>query len=462
MHSADADDPIQPPAINVRTIYRQHISDCFVAPAAIAGNGKHLSAQRHDEWMDKLSPALQRLQDAYRDASMPILRIAEHTEDVIEAQETYEKLAKGARTIVFFGTGGSALGGQTLAQIAGWGIPGFAMPGQSRRPRTRFYDNLDAGTLEAMLASLDLATTRFVVISKSGGTAETLTQFITTLQAVQAQGLSARIPELFLGLSEPPVTNQANGLRAVCRRFNIPVLDHHPGIGGRYSALTNVGLLPAIARGLDAHEIRAGARAVIDEMMSCNTAHDFPPAQGAAVAIALEKDAGIGIQVMMPYADQLAVFAQWYVQLWAESLGKREAGSTPIATLGPLGQHSQLQLFMDGPRDHLVTIMSVCHGKKGPRIDAELATLAGVDYLGDHFVGDLVAVQAMGVQQALIAAGRPVRSFILTKLDERTIGALMMHFMLETILAGDLLGVDPFDQPAVEEAKIIARAQLGG
>jgi glucose-6-phosphate isomerase len=163
---------------------------------------------------------------------------------------------------------------------------------------------------------------------------------------------------------------------------------------------------------------------------------------------------------MMPYSDRLGRFSAWFAQLWAESLGKGGQGTAPVACLGPVDQHSQLQLFMDGPHEHLITVVRAPVAGTGPRINAELATGAGLDYLAGRTAGDLVAAQAQALPQALAKAGRPVRTFDLARLDERTLGALMMHMMLETILAADLMGVDPFNQPAVELAKTITRERV--
>lgn len=411
-------------------------------------------------WLDKLAPALAALQDDYRTGRLPHLRIAEATADVTEAQAALAKLSQGADTIVFFGIGGSSLGGQTLAQLGGWHIPGMADAAQRRRPRTRFYDNLDAITLQSALDTFDLAATRFVVTSKSGGTPETLVQALAALGAAKAAGLEKRIPELLLGITEPAVPGRPNGLRTLFEMHGIPILDHHPGIGGRYSVFTNVGLLPAMARGLDAGAVRAGAREVVDALMAAKRPHDLPAAQGAAVAVGLARDRGIKAQVVMPYADRLGRLGHWFAQLWAESLGKNGQGTAPIACLGPVDQHSQLQLFMDGPREYLVSVVRAPSAGQGPRIASDLAKAAGLDYLANKTAGDLVAAQAVAVPEALRKAGRPVRAFDLARLDERAVGALMMHFMLETILAGHLLGVDPFDQPAVELAKVITREQV--
>ena len=163
---------------------------------------------------------------------------------------------------------------------------------------------------------------------------------------------------------------------------------------------------------------------------------------------------------MMPYNDRLSRLSAWFVQLWAESLGKGGEGTSPIACLGPLDQHSQLQLFMDGPREHMITVLRVASAGSGARIDADLARRAGAAFMAGRTIGDVVSAQAHAVPEALARAGRPVRTFDLAKLDEKTLGALLMHFMIETILAGRLLGLDPFDQPAVELAKTLTKERL--
>ena len=415
-----------------------------------------------DSYLTKLEPRLASLRAAHEDGTLPLLRVPEWRDDIAAASEALKRLSQGARTIVFFGTGGSSLGGQTLAQLSGWGIQGDDKHGSEARPRLRFYDNLDAATLDLAFAGLDLKTTRFVAISKSGGTPETLVQVIAALDAVRQAGLEDRIPELFLALTEPAVQGKVNGLRALCEHFGIPTLDHDPGIGGRFSALTNVGLLPALARGLDVEALRSGAQSVVAALLDGRPASEFPPAVGAAIAIGLARERGVRANVMLPYADRLARFAAWYVQLWGESLGKDGEGTTPVAALGPVDQHSQLQLYLDGAPQHLITVLRTPSVDKGLRVAPDLAELAGASYLAGLTAGDLVAEQQRAIPEALIEAGRPVRTIDLERLDEAALGALMMHFMLETILAADLLGVDPFDQPAVESAKVLTRRYLAG
>lgn len=437
-------------------MFKQNIDGCL--ESAIGQHG--LAPSAYASWLDSIGPHVETLKDDYRQNRLPLLRIAEEEQDIADAEAALAKLSEGAKTLVFFGTGGSSLGGETFAQIAGWGIYGVALAGQGKRARTRFYANLDGSTLQGVLDSLDLPTTRFIVTSKSGGTAETLAQAIAALTAVKAAGLEAQIPNMFLGITEPDKPGKLNGLRALFSKFGIPMLEHHTGIGGRFSCLTNVGLMPALARGLDARAIRAGAKSVIDALLAAKSPADFAPAVGAATAVALSKETGIRTLVMMPYADKLSRFAAWFVQLWAESLGKGGEGTTPIGALGPLDQHSQLQLFMDGPHDHYLTIVRVASEGVGPKVDPELARIAGADMIGGYAVGDIVSAQSHALPEALARAGRPVRTIDLAKLDEKTIGALLMHFMIETILAGRLLGLDPFDQPGVELAKVLTRERL--
>jgi glucose-6-phosphate isomerase len=437
--------------------YVQDISGCL--DSAIGSHGlKRVSLAA---WYKKADSALEGLRADYHNATLPLLRIVEETADIEAAESALAKLSEGAETIVFFGTGGSSLGGQTLAQIAGWGIPHTAAKAPHQRPRIRFYDNLDGGTLEALLAAADFGKTRFVVTSKSGGTAETLSQAIATITAIRAAGLADRIPSLFLGITEPDKPGTSNGLRALFQSFSIPLLEHHTGIGGRFSCLTNVGLLPAMARGLDAREIRAGARAILRPLLEAEPASHIPFAAGAATMVGLSKDRGIRTLVLMPYADRLAKLADWYVQLWAESLGKGGEGTTPVPAVGPVDQHSQLQLFMDGPHEIATTLIRLSPKGSGPVIDKALAAKSGLAFIGGKTVGDIVDAQAHAIAQALKQAGRPVRTIDVPELNARAAGALLMHFMMETIVAGRLLHVDPFDQPGVELAKILTKQRLG-
>ncbi len=286
-------------------------------------------------------------------------------------------------------------------------------------------------------------------------------QTIAALDAVRAAGLSARIGDNFLGISEPPA-GRRNGLRELLAPDRVGVLDHDPNVGGRYSVLTNVGLLPAALAGIDPAAVRSGAAVALAPVLAGKAPAEVPACVGAALSVALAQARGKTISVLMAYADRLERLTRWYVQLWAESLGKGGKGTTPIGALGPVDQHSQLQLYIAGPRDKLFTIVTVAAAGRGPRMDAKLAALAGEPDFAGKTMGDLVAAQGRATAETLIKNGCPVRTIHLARLDATSLGELLMHCMLETIIAAHLLAVDPFDQPAVEEGKVLAKKYLAG
>ena len=240
------------------------------------------------------------------------------------------------------------------------------------------------------------------------------------------------------------------------------MLEHDTGVGGRFSVLTNVGLLAAALVGLDIAAIRAGAANALAPILDQREPAEVPSAVGAALAVALAQTRRKSISALMAYADRLERCTRWYVQLWAESLGKDGKGTTPIAALGPVDQHSQLQLYMAGPRDKLITVVTVASAGQGPRMAADLAKLAGVPDFAGKTIGDLAAAEGRATAETLARNGCPVRTMHLERLDEAVLGELLMHFMLETIIAARLLDVDPFDQPAVEEGKVLAKRYLTG
>ncbi|MBX6426756.1 MAG: glucose-6-phosphate isomerase [Variibacter sp.] len=420
--------------------------------------GEGIAAAALEDALARTRDALAWLRARHADGGLPLLRLPAETGDLAGIERAAARLREGASDVVFLGTGGSSLGGQTLAQLAGHGVPGVGALRPA--PRLHFMDNLDPDTYAELLERLPLATTRFVAISKSGGTGETLMQTIAALTALKRAGLESRLPELCLGLTEPARPGRRNGLRELLSAHGIEMLEHHPGVGGRYSALTNVGLLPAAVVGLDIRAIRAGAAEALAPVLAERAPAEVAPAVGAALAVGLAETRAKTISAMMAYADRLERFTRWYVQLWAESLGKDGKGTTPLGALGPVDQHSQLQLFIAGPRDKLLTVVTTDCGGRGPRIDAALAKLAGEPDFGGRTIGDLVAAQGRATAETLARNGCPVRTLHLERLDERTLGALLMHFMLETIIAAHLLGVDAFDQPAVEEGKVLAKRYL--
>ena len=390
--------------------------------------------------MTRAGAAVAELREAHAKGTLELLQIPERRDDLDKAGEAADNLSHNTSDICILGIGGSSLGGQAIADLA----RGRAQ----RKPRVHFLDNPDPFTFDAALSSFDLRTTRFVSISKSGGTAETLMQTLAAADAIEKAGGGKYLKHHFLAITEP----KPSPLRGFAESVGAPILDHPCGVGGRYSVLTVVGLLPAMLMGLDARAIREGANMVLRQMLNGPP----PAASGAALHHAL----GARETVLWCYADALKTFGAWWRQLWAESLGKNGKGSTPVAALGPVDQHSQLQLFLDGPGGALFTILTTDTKHAGPEIPRARAEAFGLDYLSGKTMGDLVAAEARATAEALCARGRPVRRMHIPHIDERGLGALFMHFMLETIIMGKLMGVDPFGQPAVEEGKVLARRYL--
>ncbi len=402
-----------------------------------------VAAQPH---FDAALAVLGKAHTRYQNAPLPHMLLGDKMDDIAPMQSLAATLGDGAERILILGTGGSSLGAQVLAQVHGALTPAGQMTG----PQLVFVDNLDAESYARLLEG-GLTASRFLVVSKSGGTAETMMQAGGALLALQAQGLDAA--KHMGGIAG----RGDNALRRLAAAHGFALLDHEDDIGGRFSVFTNVGLLPAIWAGADVAKIRAGAASVAAGLEGA--AHAFAPLLGAATQLA-HMAAGRNISVMMAYADRLERLAFWYRQLWAESLGKQGKGSVPVNALGPVDQHSQMQLYMAGPDDKFYTVLTQPTRGTGTRVPESFADDSAVAALAGHSMGNLVDAEARGTIDTLIEAGRPLRHMALDAIDDATLGALLMHFQLETIYAADGLGVDAFDQPAVEAGKIRAKHYL--
>ncbi|HUT51500.1 MAG TPA: glucose-6-phosphate isomerase [Alphaproteobacteria bacterium] len=423
--------------------YHQDISACF-GTGALA-----LDERIFAELLAGTAEALDALRLARAEGSLPLLALPGRRDDLDALKPHADRFRALCDDVVVLGTGGSSLGGQA--------IHGFASPGAT--PRLHFLDNIDPEHFEAILNALDFARTGVIAISKSGGTAETMTQLLAVLPRLA--GGEDRLGERVAAITMPG----DSPLRRLALRYGLTVLDHDPDIGGRFAALSLVGLLPAMIADLDAAAVREGAAAVLDQALGCDDPSLVPPAIGAALNVGLARAHGISQTVLLPYSDRLEPFARWFRQLWAESLGKQGRGTTPVPAVGAVDQHSQLQLWLDGPADKLFTIIMADRAGTGARIDPALAEdlLAAdgpLNWLAGRTMGDLMEAEQRATAETLSAAGRPVRIIAMKSIDLRALGALMMHYMLETVIAAHLLGVDPFDQPAVEEGKVLARRYL--
>ena len=399
-----------------------------------------------DSALAEAQTALAWLRDQHSAKTLELLSVPSRTGDLDAARAVVDSYCKDTSEVAVLGIGGSSLGGQALKALDVAGRKG---------PRVTFHDNPDPESWQAAIAGFDLKTTRFVAISKSGGTAETLMQTLTAADAIEKAGGGKYLKHHFAIITEP----KPSPLLAFAQSIGAPILDHPTGVGGRYSVLTIVGALPALLMGIDVGALRGGAQAVLDNALT-GSAMDVPAATGAALHHALAREGRLDETVLWAYADNLATLSGWWRQLWAESLGKNGKGSTPVGAVGPVDQHSQLQLFRDGPGKALFTIIATQTKGKGLVAPVERSNALGLQYLAGRPMGDLVAAEARATAETLSRNRRPVRQIAVANIDARSMGALMMHFMLETILMGRLMGVDPFDQPGVEEGKILARQYL--
>ncbi|HEY3917003.1 MAG TPA: glucose-6-phosphate isomerase [Stellaceae bacterium] len=427
--------------------HRQSIDGCLAETV-----GQHgLDRGALDDMLARTAPALDKLRRMRADGSLPLLRLPQRKDDVAQLRRVLKTFRAAPRQrfrdVIILGTGGSSLGGQTL----------YALADQRAQPRIHFMDNIDPATFTALFAALDPARTGVVAISKSGGTAETMSQFAICVEWLRAKLDADAVGRHTIAITEP----KDNPLRLLAMKLKTPILDHDPGIGGRYSVLSNVGLLPAMLAELDVAALREGAGEVLEATLGAAAPRDAAPAVGAAIQVGLAEKHGIATTVIMPYVDRLGHFGLWFRQLWAESLGKDGKGTTPIRAMGTVDQHSQLQLYLAGPADKMFTLVTAEVAGMGEAVAPDLASDPSLGYLTGKRMGDLLDAEQRATEQALIRNGRPTRRFHLARLDERTLGGLLMHFMLETIIAGDLFGVNAFDQPAVEEGKVIARQYLG-
>jgi len=428
-------------------LYRQETTDCFATSIGEGGLGDKIFTAT----LERCAQALTEIRTARDDGSLPMLGLPATTDDLDALKPVVERFRRDFDHVVILGTGGSSLGGQTVCQLADRGFG--PQPGA---PKLHFLDNIDPDTFDTLFRAVDLARTGFIVISKSGGTAETISQFMVCLDAVIGRVGEAAVSHHFIAITEPG----DNSLRRLSQEWNLAILDHDPGIGGRFSVLSLVGMLPTMISGLDAHALRAGAAEVLDNALNATDPAQCPPAVGAALGIALLNEQGAANTVIMPYVDRLASFGAWYQQLWAESLGKDGKGTTPIRALGTTDQHSQLQLYLDGPRDKMFTLIFMDLAGTGGAIGRGAKNDPSLAYLKGHTMGDLMDVEQRATAKTLAANGCPTRIFSLSRLDEKVMGALLMHFMLETMIAAHLLGVNAFDQPAVEQGKVLARDYL--
>lgn len=386
-------------------------------------------------------------------------------QDVVAAEiiDAAKEIRKKFDTFVVLGIGGSALGPMAVFQAL-CHLHHNELP-KSRRKAPKFYveDNVDPERMKALLDVVDVKRTMFNVITKSGSTSETMSQYLIIMDILKRELGDAASEHIIATTSETKGNLIKIAKKEGLRTFYIP-----DGVGGRFSELCPVGLLPAAVLGINIKLLLKGA-AFMDKKCSSDNPAKNPALMAALLQfIAMEKK-GCNISVMMPYADSLKLMADWYAQLWGESLGKASdldgrkvnVGQTPVKALGVTDQHSQVQLYTEGPYDKVISLIGVDAYRCTVTIADGCEDIPGVNFLCGHTMNELITAEMNATEYALTCSGRLNNRIMLPEVNAFTLGQLMMFFMLQTAYTGALLNIDTYNQPGVEEGKNATYALLG-
>ena len=357
-------------------------------------------------------------------------------------QTIFETLqfSKGKKNFIVFGTGGSNLGAKALINI---------LQGDEKK-NIFFYDNIDPIHFKNSIKKIDLRSAGIIVISKSGSTPETLSQYACLIEIFDQKNELSILFNNSLIITEDKNSPLAN----IAHKNKCTLLKHEDDIGGRFSIFSNVGMVPAILAGLDVKKIHQGVLEEIKHQANFDFLKiaQFFRYQPARTSLANS--------VLMTYSDGLYYFGKWYLQLWAESIGKNNTGITAIHSVGTTDQHSQLQLYLDGPRDKFFTFVTTNHTDKGLQMHNKTMQENEINYLVNKKMGDLMQAEQKATMDTFKLNRFSFRQIHLKNIDEFSIGRLMAFSMMETIAACIYFEVDPFDQPAVEQGKKLTKQYL--
>ena len=369
---------------------------------------------------------------------------SEEAPDLAKMEAAVKKHRSGIRNFVVLGTGGSSLGTETIFEA-------LTMP--NHELNLFVMDNNDPDFFQSHLSIWEPKETLVYAVSKSGKTPETISQLLVLIAHLQAK-LPGDAWKKHVVLCTDP---QSGDFRQFAKLHGLTCLDVPPAVGGRFSVLTPVGLFPALFAGVDAKELLSGAKSLVDQW------ENLPLEQNPAfkMAYCLAKDSK-NITVMMPYSSKLQAFSRWFCQLWAESLGKAGKGLTPYPAIGTTDQHSQVQLYMEGPKDKNFVLLEVasCAQPLPLSIKNLAENLPSFKELDGKSMHDLFSAEYRATRDALIQNQLNVACIEIDKLDAFSLGALFYFWEWATLYAGAILEINPFDQPGVEAGKILTKRYL--
>lgn len=362
--------------------------------------------------------------------------------DLNEKADSVKQFAKDISSkykyLYILGTGGATLCGQTICGL---------LESSSRKSRLKFIDNIDPKSFALLKKQIKAEKSFVLVISKSGNTLETITQFAFFTKVFIEQLGQEKIKDHFLVITD--TDNENNKIRNISNKLSLPI-NAHEKVGGRFSIYSQVGLIPAAFAGLKIKKFLKGAA---DEVKRTFKTQDSTSITGVALNYVFSQDGKVNATVMMPYVDRLKNFTTWFAQIWAESLGKNDVATTPIRSLGTLDQHSQMQLFLQGRKDKFFNVIYIQNGDEFKiELDKNFQD-ENLDYIQGKTFSNIINSAALATIETLANNNSPVRVFEMDKLDEYAMGSLTMHFILETVLLAKMWNVDPFNQPAVEQGK---------
>ena len=369
---------------------------------------------------------------------LPALKIVSNMALLKNTIQITKQFELNKKNIVLFGTGGSNLGARALENI-----------NIEKKIPIEFYDNIDPLNFEKSFADIDIKTTGFIVISKSGKTPETLSQFGSLYQIALQKGNIDEFLSNLLIITE----FKQSPLFDIAKKNNCLLLEHQEDIGGRFSVFSNVGIIPAIISGINIKELFIGATDVLSNI-------DKYSALNLGKFLCIENKKKYSSNVLMTYSDNLNFYGKWYLQLWAESIGKGKKGITAIHSIGTTDQHSQLQLYLDGPNDKFFTFITTEHSKKGLKINNNIFKNTEINYFQNKTMGDLMQAEQRATVETFNKNKFSFREIYIPKIDEINIGKLLCYSIIETVASCIYLDVNPFNQPAVEQGKILTKKYL--
>ncbi len=430
--------------------------------AAALGEDNGISDAEWKNASSQFAAAHKSVSDLRSDGTLGFLDLPSDEKMLARVLEVAGENSASYDDVLLLGIGGSALGPVALRSA----LKPHAWNSLSKNeregfPRLHVLDNVDPATISATLNRVDLSRALVLVVSKSGGTVETMAQYLIVRSALMNLMSDSEARKRFVFVTDP----KNGALRKIAQNEGITTLEIPPNVGGRFSVLSPVGLFPAALIGIDVRQMLAGAADATQRSetpeLSSNIAGVFAVLQWLS-----DTRHGRHINVLMPYGDALRDIASWFVQLWAESLGKirpdgSHAGPTPLSASGATDQHSQVQLFMEGPLDKTVTFVAVRDREQEAKIPSLHSDIPELGYLGGHSLGELLDIERRATAGALAARGRFNATITIDRGDAWHLGALIQTLEIATAYAGALYGVNAFNQPGVELGKNFAYAMLG-